>query len=108
RPYLGANGKLSKLFDAFIQSSKAVTGDPAVLAAWWDIFQSMTQEGGPLATRFDARKVALVGRTHAKEDWAASHHSPTFDSIYNPHYRVLTYPLAAELLQQEKIAFKMI
>ena len=79
RPYLAANGKLNKLFDAFVQSSKAVTGDPATLAAWWATFQEMTQEGGPLASRFDARKVALVGRTHAKEDWAADHHSPSFD-----------------------------
>jgi hypothetical protein len=108
RPYLAARGSLKKLLDAFIQSSKDVTGEAATMFAWWSVFQPMTEAGGPLANRFSHRTVALIGRTRAEEKWPASHHSPLYDRTYQPAYRVVTRLLAEELLQKQKIPFSVI
>jgi len=105
RPYLAARGNLKVLLDGFIQSSKTVTGDPAILAASWGIFQEMTAEGGALAGLFDPRTVALIGRTRASEQWPASHHSPLFEQTYKPAYRVLTAGIAEDILRQQNIPF---
>ena len=105
RPYLAARGTLNKLLDAFLESSRLVSGDLATMAAWWAIFQAMVE--GPLGGRFDARAVHLEGQTRARENWPASHHSPRFDRAYKPAYRVLAHPVAEALLRQQKIPFKV-
>src|SRR5579859_4487550 len=38
RPYLAMKGSLSKLLDAFVESSKTVQGDAKTMDAWWKIF----------------------------------------------------------------------
>ena len=105
RPYLAASGSLRKLLDAFIQSSRAVTGSPETMAAWWGVFQDMTAPGAPLANRFPARTVSLIGRARAAEHWPATHHSPPYDQAYCPAYRVLTADIAAKLLRDQNIPF---
>lgn len=105
QPYLAARGSLKALLDGFIQSSKVVAGDLAKMALWWSIFQKLIADGQPLAGRFDPRTVALIGRTRANEQWPASHHSPHFEQVYKPAYRVLTAEVAAEILRQQNIAF---
>jgi hypothetical protein len=106
RPYLAARGKLNKLLEGFLESSRLVVGDPATMAAWWAIFQEMVN--GPLSQRFNARTVFLEGQTRARENWPASHHSPRFDRAYQPAYRVLAYPVAEALLRQQKLLFKVV
>ena len=108
QPYLALNGNLKRLLDAFIDSSKVMNGDLDTLSDWWGVFQRMTDKGKPLADRFDARTVVLIGRTRANEHWPAMHHSPAFDAAYNPIYRILTRPLAETLLEQQKITFDLI
>jgi hypothetical protein len=108
RPYLAARGDVSALLKAFVQSANAVTGDSATMAAWWAIFEAMIAPGGALVGRFDARVAALERRTHASEQWPASHHSPRFERVYHPAYRVLAYPIAESLLGKQKIAFEVI
>jgi hypothetical protein len=108
RPYLAARGNLEKLLDGYIRSSAVVQGDIATMAAWWDIFRRMTEGSGPLASRFSARTVSLVGRTRASENWPASHHSPAYDQTYKPAYRVLTLPIAEALLKAQKITYNVI
>lgn len=105
RPYLEAQGDLRKLLDGFLRSSRQMQGDPAQMAAWWALFQRLTEQGGALANRFAARTVALVGRTRAAENWPASHHSPPFDRVYHPAYRVLTAPIAEEILGAQRMPF---
>ena len=105
RPYLKAQGDLRKLLDGFLRSSREVQGDQAQMAAWWAIFQRLTEQGGLLANRFVARTVTLIGRTRAAESWPASHHSPPFDRAYHPAYRVVTAPIAQEILSAQRITF---
>lgn len=105
RPYLEARGDLRKLLDGFLRSSREVQGDLGKMAVWWAIFQRMTEPGGALADRFAIRTVALLGRTRAAENWPASHHSPPFDHMYHPAYRVLTAAIAQELLAAQRITF---
>ncbi len=106
RPYLAAHGQLNRLQEAFLESSKLSMGDLATMAAWWAIFQAMVD--GPLGQRFDARTVRLEGQTRARENWPASHHSPRFQRAYKPAYRVLTRPVAEELLRKQKIPFQVL
>jgi hypothetical protein len=105
RPYLQAQGDLRKLLDGFLRSSREVQGDLAQMAAWWALFQRLTEEGGALAARFANRTVALVGRTRAAEKWPASHHSPAFERAYHPAYRVLTASIAQEILGAQRMPF---
>lgn len=108
RPYLALNGSLKKLLTASVESSKLISGDGETMAAWWAIFQHMIGEGGPLANRFDARTVALIGRTRTNEKWPAEHHSAAFDAAYKPAYRVLTRTLAEKLLKDQKLNFTLV
>jgi hypothetical protein len=107
RPYIAAGGSLKKLLDAFIRSAKAADGDPTTMAAWWGVFQHMTEPGGVLVNRYSARTVSLVGRTRATEKWPASPHSPPYDRSYKPAYRVLTRELAEALLTSQEITFSI-
>jgi hypothetical protein len=108
RPYMGLKGNLGKLLDGFIQSSKAINGDMAAMAALWTLFQGMVNPGGQFASRFDARTVSLEGRTHERERWPASHHSPPYERTYKPTYRVLTRPIAEDLLRGQKLKIEII
>ncbi len=105
RPYLSAGGSLNKLLDGFIQASKSIAGDPATMADWWTLFERMVGPGGPLATRFNPRDLALLRRARERENWPAMQHSPRFDRAYHPAYRVLASPTADALLRQQHIAF---
>ena len=102
RPYLELNGSLKRLLEASVESSKVIAGDLETMASYWEIFQHMADTGKPLANRFDARTVRLIGRSRASEYWPASHHSPAYDLTYKPVYRVLSRPLAEKLLHDQK------
>ncbi len=108
RPYLTAKGKLDKLADALIESSRIIAGDEQTMSAWWALFEALVNAGGPLGQRFDPRLVTLEGKARANEHWPASHHSPRFVDAYRPAYRVLAYPVADQLLRQQRIAFTML
>ncbi len=78
RPYLVLNGKLNKLLDTFVQSSKAVNG------------------------------INMTGRTRASQNWPASQHSPNYDFAYKPAYRVLTRTLAESLLKGQRLEIAVV
>ncbi len=107
RPYLTAKGKPDKLADGLIESSRIIVGDDQTMRAWWEIFEALVTAGS-FGQRFDIRLVALEGKTRASEHWPASHHSPRFQDAYRPAYRVLAYPVAEQLLRQQRIAFTML
>lgn len=107
RPYLAANGELPALLDAYIKSADTVPGEQTSMAAWWEVFAEMVAPGGLLFGRFEPRTVALIGRTRANEHWAASHHSPVYNTRYRPVYRVLMREQAEALLYQQKIRFEI-
>lgn len=107
RPYLAVRGDMDTLLSAFIATSEKVRGSENTMAAWWGIFQHMTQPGEILANRFDTRTVSLIGRTRASERWSAAHHSPPFLQTYKPAYRVLTRQIADELLSGQGITARV-
>jgi hypothetical protein len=104
RPYLAAHGNLNDLLRGFIESSRAIAGDPDSLAAWWAIFQKLGG-GGTLGKRFDPRVIALEGRTHAAEYWSATQHSPIYERTYHPAYRVLGQVQAEAVLKAQNLPF---
>jgi hypothetical protein len=108
RPYVAQHGNLKALLDAYITSSKAVEGQTATMAGWWAIFESLTQPGGLLASRFEHRHVLLIGRTRTNLQWPAEPHSPVYETLYKPMYRVLAQVQAAQLLNGEHIPFRVI
>lgn len=107
RPYLAAQGNLKKLLEAFARSSRTPMGSLSQMAAWWAVFQAMTEPGNPLANRFTARTVSLVGRTRAAESWPASQHSPPYDRTHKPAYRVLTFSDAQDVLNSQRISYTL-
>lgn len=109
RQYLAVHGDLRKLLDAYIDSSQKVHGDASTIAAWWEIFHDLCRpQVGPMANRFDARTISLIGRTRQSENWSAMHHSPPFLQMYKPLYRVLVRPLAEALLTKQKIEYRLV
>ena len=108
RPYLALKGKPKKLLDALIDSSKAVNGSIEDMAADWAAFQQLCAPSGLLVDRFEARTVAMTGRTRASQQWPASPHSPKYEHTYKPAYRVLTRPLAEALLKGQRFDFAVI
>lgn len=108
RPYLAYRESIRPLLDAFVQSAQVVVGDPAVLAAWWHVFERGCARGGVLADRFVEREVRLFGKTRADEQWPAVHHSPAYNAAYQPVYRVLTVDHAEALCAKLNAPFEVI
>lgn len=105
RPYLAVQGSLKKLLEAFMRSSRNPMGSLTQMAAWWATFQTMSEQGGVLANRFNARTVSLVGRARSAESWPASQHSPPYDRTHKPAYRVMTLADAQETLDSQRIPY---
>lgn len=90
RTYAANRGKIKPLLEAYIHSADSVRGDPAVMAARWRLVEKMVQGGELNAEYFPARDVMLFGRVRAHEQWPAVQHSPEYEAVYHPVYRLLT------------------
>ena len=97
RPYLACKGKTKRLLEAFIRSAEQVAGDQELVARRWAKFEEWCQPGSVFAAQFDLQEVLLFGRMRRQEEWPAMHHSPAYQTAYQPHYRVLTRAEAGEL-----------
>ncbi len=106
RPYISVGGEVKKLLDAMVRSAEQVTGDPAQMAAWWDVFARRCQPDGPLAGQFPLRELTLFGRVRARELWPAMHHSPAYNEVYHPSYRVLTKREAESLCASLRVPYE--
>jgi hypothetical protein len=108
RPYLAAKGDLKRLLNAYVASAKATPSTAAVMEAYWAAFKRLVQVDGELSSRFEARRVELFGRTSAASNWPAGQHSPAVIHHYHPVYRVLSLPLAQDLLTKQRMSDKVI
>jgi hypothetical protein len=108
RPYLARRGKLKLLVEAFVHTADVVEGDPQVMAARWRLFEMLCQPGGLFADRFALREARLLGMIRAKELWPAVHHSPDYQSAYQPAYRVLSRPEAESLCGKIGAPFEIV
>lgn len=100
RPYLAAGGDLKPLLEAFTRSAEQVRGDARQMAAWWQVFESLCTERALCADVCEQREAALFGRARAQEAWPAVHHSPAYQAVYQPAYRVLTASEAEALCRK--------
>ncbi len=108
RPYLAYRESVVPLLDAFVRSGRRIEGDPALLAAWWGVFESRVASGTRWAERFARREVQLFGQARAAEDWPAMHHSPDFINAYHPAYRVLVRDEAEALCELINAPFDVV
>ncbi len=106
RPFAAYGGEVKKLLDAMVRSAEQVTGDPAQMAAWWDVFARRCQPGAPLAGQFPLHELTLFGRVRAEEQWPAVHHSPAYNEMYRPSYRVLTEREAESLCASLRVPYE--
>lgn len=100
RPYAAHSGDVKAMLNAFVRSAEQVTGDPAVMARRWDLFEALCKPGSPCCEQISMREAILFGRVRAQEGWPATHHSPQFNSAYHPVYRVMTRAEAEALCQR--------
>ncbi len=107
RPYMAFGGDLYQLLEAFIKSAEELEREDAEqnMAKWWDIFHEMCETA--LANRFDSRTVHLIGHTRSLEHWPAIQHSPPYEAIYKPAYRLLSKDQTERLLTRQHIPFEI-
>jgi hypothetical protein len=108
RAYLACEGKTKLLLDALIRSAEQVQGDPDLMERRWALFEEVCQPGGLYAPRFDLQEVRLFGRIRRQEQWPAMHHSPAYETAYQPHYRVLTRSEAEALCARIGQVFEVV
>jgi hypothetical protein len=108
RPYLGQRGSVKALLDAIVSAAKDIQGDPGTLRQCWGLFVELCQSGDLRAERFSLREVRLMGQMREREGWPAVHHSPEYNSAYQPVYRVLTRDGAEALCHKQAIPFDLI
>lgn len=106
RPYIAHQGTVRTLLDAFVRSAKQVQGDPAVMAAHWQTFETLCRSGVLGAEQFPLREVLLFGAVRAREEWPAVHHSPAYVNAYHPRYRVLTHAEAEAVCQKLGVPYE--
>lgn len=108
RPYLAYGGKIKLLLDALIRSAEQTQGEAGLMARRWAVFNELCQPGGTYADRFDHQEIMLFGRTREREGWSAAHHSPAYQSAYQPCYRVLTRAEAENLCRKINAPFTVV
>lgn len=106
RPYLAYGAPLKLLLEALVRSAELVQGDLDIMARRWSFFDGLCQ--GVYASRFDRQEVLLFGRTRAREGWPAVHHSPAYQTAYQPRYRVLVRAEAENLCAKISAPFEVI
>ena len=81
RPFVAQSGDPATLLDAFIQTAKEFRGNRQVLKTYWDIATSMKHFPSTEMNEF-------IESMHAR-DYPALHHSPEYERLYRPAYRVV-------------------
>lgn len=108
RPYLAYRSRVDWLLDAMVRSAEDVQGDPAIMAARWQVFATLCQTSDRFVERFNLREVDLFGQFRSRENWPAVQHSPAYVRAYQPKYRVLTRGEADALCTRLQVPFEMI
>ncbi len=108
RHYVALGGKSKPLLEAVIHSADWVRGDTAVMAGRWRLVESLAQAGDLNAEYFPVREVLLFGRVRAHEQWPAVQHSPEYEAVYHPVYRLLTRSDAEAVYQKLGVPLQVI
>lgn len=103
RPYKFYNGDPDLLFDAMVQSAKAIDGSNERFLVLWEEFKRAVENG---KLNFDVEQMRLFDEEIKKAGYPAVHHSEAYREANLPAYRVLTKDLAERLLERQKIKYK--
>ena len=108
QPYLAHGAASNPLLDAFMRSAEQVQGSAEGMHHHWQMFETLCQPGANLAGLFPMREITLFGHRRAEENWPAVHHSPVYNHVYNPHYRVLTRAEVERLCSKTKLPVEVV
>jgi hypothetical protein len=91
RPFITAEYDPDLLLDAFICTSKEVYGDAHLLKEYWQA--AINTAYLPLA------EMDKFFRSMEAENYPAVHHSPQYENLYRPAYRVVALVFCPEIWQ---------
>ena len=96
RPFKARGGSPDALHAAFLAGAQSFDASPARFrAAWKDLGRALAQQ--PVGHLTSAEWRRLDNATRPKK-YPACHHSPAYESVRHPAYRVLPLPQAQPLL----------
>ena len=81
RPFLARGGDIEALLSAFIRTANAFHGDRAILRDYWNVATELR--------RFSPVEMDAFIETARARDFPAVHHSPEYERLYRPAYRVI-------------------
>lgn len=90
RPYLDAGGDPDRLLEAFVETAKQAWGSLEILRQNWSEVTSLA-ESGELPFPPDSLIAYFVRQE--SDGFPAVHHSPNYQTMYRPAYRVVLRPL---------------
>jgi hypothetical protein len=86
RPYIRAGADLSRLLEAFIETSNRHRGNTRHLKRWWRFAAQQMQQG---RLPFDSHQARSFLQQMETQDFPAVHHSQIYLEHYRPAYRVV-------------------
>jgi hypothetical protein len=86
RPYVAAGHDPEKLLAAFLRTAREVRGSTAGLRHYGEVAERMASAG---RLPFPPDQVAAFMRRMEQQGFPAAHHSPIYDELYRPAYRVV-------------------
>jgi hypothetical protein len=81
RPFLAHGGDAGTLLSAFVRTANAFHGDKAVLQDYWNAATELRP--------FSSVEMIAFIETARAQDFPAVHHSPEYERLYRPAYRVI-------------------
>ena len=86
RPYLGQGGEVQQLLRAFVRTANEFQGSVDRLKEFWQAVDFLATEG---RLAIPVSEVRAFWSTMKARNFPAVHHSPTYQKIYRPAYRVV-------------------
>lgn len=88
RPYVAAGHVPDLLLDAFIRTANEYRGDVHLLERFWQAAVNLEY--------FSAAKMEEFIRSMKTQNYPAVHHSPEYERLYHPAYRVVARAFCPE------------
>lgn len=86
RPYIAAGRDTQSLLEAFIATANTYHGSREQLASWCSLAIEMCRNG---ELSFDAQEAQAFFAEMGENGYPAVHHSPVYQRLYRPAYRVV-------------------
>jgi hypothetical protein len=93
RPFVSAGHNTEVLLDAFIRTANEVHGDVRFLEQFW--------QAATVIPKFPAAEMAEFFQYMKVKQYPAVHHSPEYEQLYRPAYRVVALAFCPPLWLEE-------